>query len=262
MERSFARYRPIGERGLFRRAGSDSEDLPPPEPLEEELVESQLRIRLLGTIASTVPEMSVAAVENQNTRTKLFVRPGDELAAGARVVRIERKLLVLENRGQLEKISLDEEKNGGSAGRKAQAPKGRKNRAGSPAARRSRRKPPGFLEGGVSMSERIQLLREVSEQKRGAARAQSILTQARIVPRYGEDGVLTGLQLSAIRPESLLEAAGFQNGDLVIEVNGTELSDPSQGLKVFRELESAERFEVDVEREGQILTIEYEAELP
>ncbi len=73
-------------------------------------------------------------------------------------------------------------------------------------------------------------------------------------------GVLSGLQLSAIRPESLLEEAGFVNGDLVVNVNGTELSDPSQGLKVFRELESAESFVVDVEREGELITLEYTAE--
>ena len=47
-----------------------------------------------------------------------------------------------------------------------------------------------------------------------------------------------------------------------MNVNGTELSDPSQGLKVFRELESAESFVVDVEREGRLITVEYTAEVP
>ena len=113
------------------------------------------------------------------------------------------------------------------------------------------------------MADRVRLLKEVTERNPTQPnQRRSILTQARIVPRYGEDGVLSGLQLSAIRPESLLEEAGFVNGDLVVNVNGTQLSDPSQGLKVFRELESAERFVVDVERGGALVTLEYTAEAP
>jgi general secretion pathway protein C len=250
-ERSYGQYAAVGSRGLFR---AGSEEAPPPAPVEEDLMESKLGVILHGTLASLDPDKSIAVVEDKSTRTKLYVRRGDALA-GAKVMRVERKLIVLDNKGQLEKISFDEEdeKSGAKAKRGKGRNKGRKGR--SRAARSSSRDAP------VSMADRVRLLKEVSEQKPDQPnRRKSILTQARIVPRYGENGQLSGLQLSAIRPESLLEDAGFQNGDLVVTVNGTDLSDPSQGLKVFRELESAQSFAVDVERGGEILTVEYEAE--
>ncbi len=238
-ERSSFEYRAIGKRGLFR-AGGVEEKGPPPTPAQEQLTESQLRVRLHGTVASQRSETSVAVVEDENTREKLFVRPGD-LLAGARVVSIEQELIVIDNNGQLEKITFDDNEPTAPAPRLAPGKKAR-----------------GKKKARNAMAERARLLKEVTEQS--SAKRQSILTQARIVPRYGEGGVLSGLQLSAIRPNSLLEAAGFTNGDLVVNVNGTELSDPSQGLKVFRELESAESFVVDVEREGELITLEYTAE--
>ena len=245
-DRSSSQYRAIGKRGLFQ---AGAEEAPPPEPREEDLVESQLRIRLHGTVASQGSDSSVAIVEDQNTREKLFVRPGDRLA-GATVVSIEQKLIVIENKGQLEKISFEENE---PAPPPKRAP-GKKARGRGKTVKNKARS---------SMADRVRLLKEVTEQSSAQPnRRQSILTQARIVPRYGEAGVLSGLQLSAIRPESLLEEAGFVNGDLVVNVNGTELSDPSQGLKVFRELESAERFVVDVERQGRLITLEYTAGVP
>ncbi len=248
-DRSSARYRAIGKRGLFRAGVED--EAPPLGSLEDDLVESELRVKLHGTVATGDSGSSVAVVEDQNTREKLFVRKGDELA-GARVVSIEQGLIVIENKGQLEKISFDENEEAAPAPRRAPTKKGRG---------RGRGKGKGKRKASVSMADRIRLLKEVTEQNPAQpTRRRSILTQARIVPRYGEDGVLSGLQLSAIRPESLLEEAGFVNGDLVVNVNGTELSDPSQGLKVFRELESAESFVVDVERQGALVTLEYRAE--
>jgi general secretion pathway protein C len=220
---------------------------PAPLPPEEELAESKLKVRLIGTVASTDSALSLAAVEDLGNKERLVVRANDELS-GARVVRIERKRIVVENHGRLEVVTLDEEDEAKPASRAS--PGGRARRAAH-----NRPKRP-------SLSNRV---RQLSQQAAASARparsrVQSVLTQARIVPRYAEEGQLTGLELSAIKPDSLLETAGFENGDLVVSVNGTQISDPAQGLKSFRGLGDEAGFVVEVEREEGIVEIEYTPE--
>ena len=100
---AFERYAVIAERNLFNTpaVGVPLRNL-------EELEESELRLRLLGTVSLTLPGLSVASVEDLTKRQKLAVRVGDTIS-GARVIRIERERLVVDNQGRLEQISLDEQ---------------------------------------------------------------------------------------------------------------------------------------------------------
>jgi type II secretion system protein C len=266
-EPSFERYRAVASRDLFR--GGPPSAGPPAPPPEEVIEESDLRYRLVGTAAAARdPHRSVAVVEDESSRQTVLVRPDHELS-GARVVRIERKRIVVENKGQLQEIKFEENPGAlpppGSPAARAAPQKGARrtpNRvpAAMPAA------PPAVTPAGLQ-----QKVLELSAQASAAAeatagqsqavkRTQSILTQARIIPRYAEDGAMSGLEVSSIRPGSLLEAAGFENGDLVVAVNGAPLADPGEGLKVFRELATAERFVVSVERQGAVLELQYQAE--
>jgi general secretion pathway protein C len=245
-DRSFDQYRAVASRKLFRPPPKSVAVAPDPD---EELAESKLQVRLIGTAAATDPAFSLAAVEDLRSRDRLVVRANDTLS-GARVVRIERKRVVLENRGRLEAITLDEE----------DTPKARPStpprKAVAQRTRGARRAPKRSVTDQV---------RRLASQANAAAkpvqqRPQSVLTQARIVPRYGDGGELTGLELSAIKPGSLLENAGFQNQDLVVSVNGSRIDDPAQGLKSFRTLGQAQDFVVEVERGGQTVEIEYTQE--
>jgi type II secretory pathway component PulC len=48
----------------------------------------------------------------------------------------------------------------------------------------------------------------------------------------------------------MLQQLGLRNGDVIIEINGTRLSDPSQGMQIIQELFSAERIDARVLRNG------------
>jgi general secretion pathway protein C len=264
-ESSFERYRAVAARDLFRGGPPSAE--PPPPPPEEVIEESDLRYRLVGTAAAASdPHRSVAVVEDESSRQTVLVRPDHQLS-GARVVRIERKRIVVENKGQLQEIKFAE-----SPG--ALPPPGS---PAPPGSQKGARRTPGRVPSGMSaappgvtpsgleqkvleLSAQASAAEATAGQAQAVKRTQSILTQARIIPRYAEDGGMSGLEVSSIRPGSLLEAAGFENGDLVLAINGTPLSDPGQGLKVFRELATAERFVVNVERQGAVLELQYQAE--
>ena len=103
-EQDFARYRVIQRRNLFQSA---AEAAPAAPPEEEELEESKLRLRLLGTTASEIPELSVASIEDLEANKRVALRIGDQVA-GATLLRVERHRVVLDNRGEREQLSLDD----------------------------------------------------------------------------------------------------------------------------------------------------------
>jgi type II secretion system protein C len=250
---SYARYASIVKRNLFNsRSFQPAALTAAPEP-EEDLDESKLRVQLIGTAATQPEALSVAAVLDESTNERMVVRKGD-MVAGARVERIERKRIVVNNRGKREAISLDEE------ARAAPAPPPR--RPGVRARPRARgRTPSGSLAGRVR-----QLAQKAEEASSGRAPTPrsagpvSILTQARMLPSYDEDGELRGLKLSGIKAGSQLQAAGFQEGDVVRSVNGTEIASPAQGLRILREIDASEAVEVEVERAGELMALEYSPE--
>lgn len=255
---SFERYRKVATRSLFRAGPPSAEPEVPAE--DQELEESELRYRLIGTAAASAPDLSLAILQDQNTRQTVLVRPGFELSE-ARVVRIERRRVVVENRGRLEEIRFDEDKEGAAGATRGRPTASREAPAASPRAMVPANRRASSPERSSAYAERLKALREQAAASRpqAAARAQSLLTQARIVPRYAEEGQRSGLEINSIRSGSLLEQAGFENGDLVVAINGEDLSDLGHGLRTFRDLSSSEQFAVDVEREGAIVTLRYAA---
>lgn len=135
LDAGYARYAVIGERNLFKTREAPVPVSDPGEQLEE----SRLRLRLLGTTASEDPLVSVATIEDTGARENRVVRVGDEIA-GARVVGIERRRVVIENRGKREQLSLDDSEAGPSRAVTASraAPPQRARRPPAPRAPRAR----------------------------------------------------------------------------------------------------------------------------
>ena len=84
----------------------------------------------------------------------------------------------------------------------------------------------------------------------------SVATQARIVPAF-EGGKSTGFKLFSIRPGSIYNKIGVQNGDVVNRINGYEITSPDKALEVYSKLQSSKEITVDVTRRGQKMTMSY-----
>jgi len=69
---------------------------------------------------------------------------------------------------------------------------------------------------------------------------------------------MIGFRISPGRDRERFEAFGFQPGDVVVDINGTVLDDPSRGLQIFEALGESTQASVTVLREGapQVLTID------
>ncbi|RME83581.1 MAG: PDZ domain-containing protein, partial [Zetaproteobacteria bacterium] len=84
-----------------------------------------------------------------------------------------------------------------------------------------------------------------------------LLTQARVIPHF-TDGKADGFVITEIKPGSVFEQIGLQNGDLIKRVNGQTITTPQQAMALYQALDRANAIEVVVERQGQEITLHYD----
>jgi membrane-associated protease RseP (regulator of RpoE activity) len=80
--------------------------------------------------------------------------------------------------------------------------------------------------------------------------------QARIVP-YFNDGKPAGFKLFAIRPNTLYSKLGIKNGDVMLKLNGIELSSPENALQAYQGLKDAKIVTMEILRRGKPKTLKY-----
>lgn len=108
--------------------------------------------------------------------------------------------------------------------------------------------------GGASRPAATQASKSAAPGPTGDRVLDAILTGARATPRF-EHGKLTGVKLSGIRPGSLYAEAGFNNGDVVVAVNGFTADDPGRALELWARLKDRPTLEVSVLRRGAPLAL-------
>lgn len=226
----------IVDRNLFgAQLGSGEPVLVEPE---EDLAKTRLPLRLLGTAASPEPTRSTAAVEDQNTREHEVVRVGDHLQnhPTVEVLRIEPRRIVLQNGARREELVLDETLD--TSGPRVAA------------ARPARRAPPARRTS--PLAERLQQLSEnrfaVTSQGAQALERNpaSLLQDCRPVPERGPDNQIVGYRLSAVREGGICDQAGIQSGEIITEVNGLAIDNPTALSQLLTELASADEWNVVV----------------
>ncbi len=228
----------ILERNLFQVSTLLPEKPVEAEPVmtDEELEATRLPLKLLGTVAANDQASAWAAVEDQQSHKKIIVRVDQRLLDKATVVRIERRRIVLQNGAKREELALDEDDavpGGGirqASARPASAP-------APPAADDLRDRIKRLSEGNFQVQRE-----DIEEAVRNPA---ELFSEARILPKY-DNGAMVGVQLSSIKPGSLFEEIGIQNGDTVTQVNGITVTSPQDSAALLKELTSASEFQVNV----------------
>jgi general secretion pathway protein C len=190
-----------------------------PGPIEDEqdaYEKTKLPLRLLGTAAAADKALSWAAIEDLETKQHLVVRIDSEIKAGARVLKIERRRIVLQNGGRREELALEGDQ-------PAAAP------------RTAQRGPRPNARANLERLAENRFAVNRSEVQNLATNPSALFSQARILPKY-EGGQMVGVQVSAIKPGSLFEQAGLQNGDTITEINGQPVSGPEGAPQLFQKL--------------------------
>jgi general secretion pathway protein C len=79
---------------------------------------------------------------------------------------------------------------------------------------------------------------------------------ARIVPEV-RDGKPHGLRLLAVKPDGPLAKIGLQKGDVLVSIDGKEMTSPEKALAVYGKLKSARQVALGLERAGKKVSQNY-----
>jgi type II secretion system protein C len=223
----------IIQRNLFHSATLSTATSTPAAPTDEELKETELPLKLWGTIAATDPELSWASVEDTGKKVTSAVRVGDKIKS-ATIVGIERRRVVLLENGSRRALSLDDEDDS--------------NPASNLLASAARRKPPTRATNSRATrrkSAQEARKRAAEERESPEGNPSSLYSQARIVPKIDpETNVVTGLELNAIQAGSVFEDAGIQDGEVITEIAGAPVSDMGDSTKIMSALADPDEVEI------------------
>ncbi len=98
----------------------------------------------------------------------------------------------------------------------------------------------------------------LSDIRKQIIRNPTSFSQFAIPQPYKENGQLKGYRLKPKGDRRLFESVGLQPDDIVIDVNGIKLNNPSSGLKAIRKLQNAKQVDIIVLRQGAEVPLHFE----
>lgn len=218
-----------------------------PEEITGEVAITPLNLTLVGTI---VGEDSIALIRNNSTGTTDLYRTNDFLPQdGAQIYRIEPTRVLIRRQDRIESLELFEKFVISSA-------QPSDFRLGIPRKEERRTAQVGEVDINVRQVGDGKFEVNRDDLERATSNLGLMMTQARIVPNIVA-GEIKGYKIFAIKPGSIYDKIGIQNGDVIERVNGMELSTPENALQFFQQLKNETRFVIDLERNGQKLTFTY-----
>ncbi len=226
-------YAVIYERDIFNAVKSNLA-----ERSTSDAKRSDLNVKLWGTAVAHNPAQSYAIIEDQAARRQALYRVGDTILDTATLTRVEWNRVVLERNGEeevLELVSTTGPTTGAAAASSAAAAAGER----------------------IRKTADDKFVIDRRELEKTVANLNEVFTQARAVP-YFEDGKTVGFRVFAIKPGSVFEKIGLQNGDVVQRVNGVELTDPTKAISLFTELQNEGHIAVDLQRNKATKNFSYE----
>jgi len=199
---------------------------PKKEVLPETMRATKLNLTLAGVVAASDPRYSSAIVANKGKQSSYFIDSKIE-GTSASVYEIYEDHIVLDENGIYQVLMLD----GLEAGNE-QSPKNVQ--------------PPIENPTQTAPSKKIDLDRSEILKDPGK------LTNYINISPVREDGEIKGYRLSPGRDPELFEQAGLENGDLVVELNGVDLTNMAESMSLMKEFPTMTEISLTVDREGQL----------
>ncbi len=250
-----SKVKTIIDRNIFNPEGTTGEEVEKPDEVQERgpgAVKSTLAIKLLGIIYGGDPFSGIAVIEDTKKRSKNSFMVGDDVVPKvAQLKEIRRDRIIILREGRLEFVELEKPKLVRSKRRK----KGQKATKSPGLAPIATAPPPEtYSEPGFDRKGSTVVMTE--DYKRNLlSDLPKILQDAKAEPNY-VDGELVGFKLTRIRMGSIYEKAGLRNNDVVLEINGTPLTDTAQAIKLLNSLRKEREIEVRLRRGGDIVNVQ------
>jgi len=208
---------------IFGVADADPDEKP--QPLAEDtsnLRDTRLSNLLLkGTIAATSEEMAIAIIADDNNEEKIYTI-GDPVTSGADLHAVYADRVVLNENGVLTNLKLPKDFPAGT---------------------------PTVTRRNITTTSRA----TSNTQSIQAVVAQNVSKLADVIrpTPYFVNGQQQGYRVYPGRNRQQFAALGLRPGDLIKDIDGQALTDPTQAMQIFQSLDSADQVSVTVERNGQ-----------
>ncbi len=236
-------YQSITNRDLFKtkevvKPGKIASDIE-----LEKLQQTSLNLILFGTITGR-DDHDYAVIEDTKKRKQGLYKKGDTIQ-NAEIKLILRKKVVLTVNGKDEILLMEDDKPNKST---------------------KSRKPSSFKEmesKNLLDAERFDTGETVSIDREkinsSLKNINQLMSQVKVRPHF-KDGKPNGLLLSHVQQNSIFKDMGLQNGDIVKGVNGKEIQSVDDALKFYDNLKSSASVELQIERKGEGLSLNYQIE--
>ena len=213
------RLQPLAAHQVFGRA---EEQPRVAEVVRRSAPETRLNLRLEGVLVAERPEDSGAIVAGSNGVTEHY-RVGDILPGNAELAEVEPGRVLIRRNGQYETLTFEEQLSTSLV--------------------------EGVEESSASSPE--QFLSEAREQL--GSQGVAALAPYGLSPTGG--GGTSGYVYDG--SNAMLNAVNLQAGDVITAVNGQRLGDLEQDMMLYENWRSEPQLEIEIERDGSILTVSY-----
>lgn len=202
-----------------------------------EAKETGLKLTLKGVFAANQPERAMALIANARGEEHVY-RKNDVIFSGVKLYEVYPDRVILERSGNYEALYLPRDKLGVSAGAAPAISRGP-----TPASRPVAEQPVRTRQ--IKAGKGIEELREQL-----STNPQAFWQEVRIEPEYDENNQIKGYRFEH-NDRALMRSMGLRPGDIIVEVNGQPLTDPSTLSGLFGTLSSATSISLGIERNGR-----------
>jgi len=217
----------IASTHMFGVADQQAADAAPVVSEDDNLVDTRLTNLLLkGTVASAIPEFSVAVIADGNEDEKVYAID-DAIGSNVKLHAVYADRVVLNENGALTNLKLPREFLATKA-----AP--------------ARRATSNVRQATSGNSSSIQ-----------AVLSQNLTRLSDVIrpTPYFVNGQQSGYRVYPGRNRQQFASLGLRPGDLIKDIDGQSLTDPTQAMQIFQALGTSDQVTVTVERNGQPETI-------
>jgi len=198
------------------------------QPIVKDAPKTRLNLTLVGAVASSDANTSLAVIANRGKQATYGL--GEEIEgtrATLKAVLVDR--VIIDNQGRDETLMMQgiEYKKLSESPQVARAQAQRAEAATS------------------DVGEKLEQIREEI-----AKDPQSVFKYITISP-VKKDGDIVGYRVSPGRDAALFNDVGLQPGDIAVQLNGIDLSDPSSSVQLMQVMSDPQELNLTVERDGQ-----------
>lgn len=245
----------ILKRNIFNSTGElgDGADNVPKNKAGDssQAVLTSLPLKLHGLIFGGTPYSGLATIEDTSKKKIDSYVVGDAIMRNVKVLEIYPERVIIDNEGAREFIEIEKLNLVRSSRRKGPAGGTSPGEALSsgPAPITSGPPPDSYKEEGFERKGASIVVNDSFKRDMLGPKMTKVLQDAKAVPNM-VNGELKGFRLERIREDSVYLKAGFQNGDIVEEINGVPLKDAAGAIRLLQQLRNEKEMEVRVNRGG------------